>query len=386
MAIHNEKETAPILEKSLETEVETAQEELVVEPDAPTEEFKAETPEEAELLAHLYKKRVLEPASVAKKKELYANPKVVTADGVTHSKTQNDYRREEYEMLVHAVASAPKKILRGHVDGMGTDESNGQLYVTVRLENSRGLFKVMIYLSELMVINIDDYMQYGPVTGLYHLTNELESRIGSSVHFTVYKVDEENAIAYGNRVEAMEIESRNFYRKKMGDGVPKIVNGTIVEAEVVSARKDRVKVYLCGCETTIRAKELSHLALDTVNDEFVVGDYFNVKVDNIKLINYSSNGRTYQLISLDASKRAAEKSPAEMYYDQFYVGQRCRGVIKAALTDANKCVFVRLQDKIDCVCPYPVKGVAARGVECVVEITQKRDEDKHIYGIIRSLS
>lgn len=350
--------------------------EMEAEDDLEAEDKSAE---EKEInLKELYKKRQYIPASPEQRKELYENERVISLDGKHRAKTEKDLRKDEFDLLVHAIGSNGKRILNGIIDGYGDDDLLHK-YVTVKLDDSSGFFQIRIYVSELCEIEYDSLMDKGAAEGMNRIENMLKSRIGSRVRFTLYKLDEPQQIAYGNRIEAMSLDAKRFYRKLQSDGLPLICEGTIVEAEIVSARQDRVIVYACGAETTIKSAELSHLAVPFVSEEFHNRDIINVKVSNIRESVYEANERKYRMIHVDASSKAATPKPSDLYYDQFNIGDVCKGVITHKL---EKSVFVRLKDKIDCICPLPSMGRAEIGKECVVIIDRKKDDEKFIYGII----
>lgn len=94
---------------------------------------------------------------------------------------------------------------------------------------------------------------------------------------------------------------------------------------------------------------------------------------------YEANNKTHTLIHLNASKRQAEPDPSTMYYDQFQIGDRCFGVIKN-ITPTG--VFVNLKNKMDCVCKIPPTGTPAIGKTCIVDIYNKKDEERWLYGNI----
>ena len=97
------------------------------------------------------------------------------------------------------------------------------------------------------------------------------------------------------------------------------------QAGIILIRKDRVKVEVCGAETTIISKELSWLALGVITDEFSINDQFYVRVSNIKEYRYDRlDGAACRLVTISASKRDAEPKPAEQYYDSFELVQITR--------------------------------------------------------------
>lgn len=338
------------------------------------------TKEEKDLLRHIYQKRRVHSASKKEKVELYKNEKIVSTGEKV--KTIKDKRKEEYNLLMIAArsikdSSSEKRLLYGTVDGMYEDENTGMWHMTASVDDTDGQFVIRIPATAFFELNPDDYKN--DKDGLKHLRSELSSRIGSHIAFAVYDVNEKEGYAYGSRIDAMEQIARNYYVKKKSDGIPEIVNGCRVKAEVVSTAKDRLKVDVMGAEATILSKELSHVALGPINEEFHIGDTFLVNVDKIEDVIYESMGKKHHMIHLVASKRAAEPDPSTLYFDQFNVGDRCYGEIKN-ITEFG--VFVRLKKKMDCVCHIPVTGMPAIGKTCIVDIYNKDENNRWLYGNI----
>lgn len=327
------------------------------------------------------KRRVYRMSDEERENEYRHKEKIVSEKG-QYVKTHEDYLKDEYQILKAASRSVPKTILGGVLTGITHDEDE-RIYMTVLLDNSKGLYRILIPVCELFPVDFSYYAKYG-ADGEKYLTNELKSRIGGHIEFTVYKLLEREKTAIVSRVEAMEIKSFEYFRKKQSDGKPDIVDGEKAVAKIINVRRDRITVEIMGAETVIPWRELSWLSLSALQDEFKKGDEIIVKVSNIKTFDYlGEDKRKHVLVSLDASKRAAEKNPAEIYYDYFNIGDTSMGVI----TNVNdeKGVFIRLQDKMDCLCPFPSMGQAEKGKPCVVSITRKTDADKRIFGRIVSM-
>lgn len=338
------------------------------------------TDDEMEALARLFEKRRVHSASKTEADEIYKNERIVSSGEKV--KTDKDKRKEEYNMLMMASRSVPfKKILYGVLDGVIEDESTNQFCMTAQVDGTEGLFVIKIPVSQLYEMNFEK-LKNDP-NALQHIKSDLTSRIGSHVGFCIYDVDEVKGYAYASRLYAMEIEARAHYIRKAGDGVPEIVNGCLVKAEVISTMRDRLIVNVMGADAVIMSKELSHMALGPINEEFSVGDTFIVRVGNIEQVKYKvpygKTVYTYTLIHLIASKRAAEPDPATKYYDQFNVGDKCYGEIKNITTTG---VYVRLKGKMDCLCRIPNIGKPAIGQKCIVDIYLKRDDEKWLYGNI----
>lgn len=325
-------------------------------------------------LSEIYTKRRVFRATDAERREMYEKERIITARG-DRAVTEKDRMKQEYDVLMNAARAVPKQILYGQIVGVCEIEG-GMLCAVARLDDTMGYYKILIPAIELFQLNLTDYQC---PEGMRYLTNEMNSRIGSHICFVIYRLDEKQRQAYASRVEAMSMESYRWYRKIRNDGVPEICEGMLVKAEVMSVRKDRVKVYVLGAETTIQTKEMSWLSLGVLTDEFRVGETFNVKVTNIRETEYVANGHKIKLINITASKRDAEPNPAEMYYDTFNIGESSMGIIKNI---TEKGIYVNLQGKMDCLCMHTASGVPAKNLPCVVQITEKKDENRFIYGKI----
>ena len=300
----------------------------------------------AKAIATIFDKRRVFAANKKEKRKLYGRKEKVVSERGASAKTEKDYLKEEYEILKAAVRSYPKKlILKGVITGVVEDSTTGQMSAQVKADNTRGLFKILIPVQELFPIRLEDYR--------------------------------------GER-GALAIKTSRYYFNLQNDGKPEMVEGVKALAKVVSVRKDRVKVEVCGAETTIISKELSWLALGVITDEFSINDQFYVRVSNIKEYRYDRlDGAACRLVTISASKRDAEPKPAEQYYDSFELGGYYGGVIKNADDEAG--VFVNLQEKMDCLCGYPASGIPSRGKQCIVQITRKEDAKKRLSGNIVSM-
>lgn len=350
------------------------------EEDTDNEEFSSTVDEIAKVIAKaVFDKRRVFAADKKEKRKLYGKNEKVVSERGAKAKTEKDYLKEEYGILKAAARSYPKKmILKGVITGVVEDPITGQLSAQVKAEKTRGLFRILIPVQELFPIRLDDYRGE---RGVEFLKNEMISRINGEIEFTVYDLHEEEKTAKGSRVEAMAIKTSRYYFNLKDDGKPEMVDGMKALAKVVSVRKDRVKVEVCGAETTIISKELSWLALGVITDEFSINDQFYVRVSNIKEYRYERlDGAACRLVTISASKRDAEPKPAEQYYDSFELGGYYGGTIKNADDEAG--VFVNLQDKMDCLCGYPASGIPSRGKQCIVQITRKEDEKKRLSGNI----
>ena len=122
-------------------------------------------------------------------------------------------------------------ILKGVITGVVEDPITGQLSAQVKVEKTRGLFRILIPVQELFPIRLDDYRGE---RGVEFLKNEMISRINGEIEFTVYDLHEEEKTAKGSRVEAMAIKTSRYYFNLKDDGKPEMVDGMKALAKVVS--------------------------------------------------------------------------------------------------------------------------------------------------------
>lgn len=328
------------------------------------------------MLSKMFDKRRTQAATREERRELYRDAeRAVQIDGF-RAESDADKKRNEIRRLMTAAQSVPPQILRGSVIGFHKTSEDGTWVIDVQEKDSEGNVRILIPIDQFMT-NHKEYAEER------FLVNELQGRINSDVDFIIYQVVEKDGLAAASRIAAQEQKIyRNFIRP-MEDEVPRICDGMIVPATVISVRRDRVRVDISGAEAVIKSEDLSWTALNSIEKEFKVGDVFNVKVSEIKTVEYKTAQRTYRLLSLRASKREAEPDPREKYFDQFEQGQFCGGEVKA-FTD-NGLIFVRVADKMDCLCRAPQSGTPARGDKVIVLIQEKNPEEKRLYGVIKSL-
>ena len=249
----------------------------------------------AKAIATIFDKRRVFAANKKEKRKLYGRKEKVVSERGASAKTEKDYLKEEYEILKAAVRSYPKKlILKGVITGVVEDSTTGQMSAQVKADNTRGLFKILIPVQELFPIRLEDYRGE---RGVEYLKNEMISRINGEIEFTVYDLHEAERYAKGSRVEALAIKTSRYYFNLQNDGKPEMVEGVKALAKVVCVRKDRVKVEVCGAETTIISKELSWLALGVITDEFSINDQFYLTLPMPKGRGFLVAAERYRLTS-----------------------------------------------------------------------------------------
>ena len=325
-----------------------------------------------------YRKRHVSGASREERREVYEDDNHVVRVAGRKAKTESDKLRDEVNTLKSAATSVPPTQLMGVVDSFRKTD-NGMWIVEMQLKDSEGRVPIYVSLNQFHVIEGAEYENDAVIS------NDLTSRIGAEVSFIPYLVREtkkkgEKTFAIASCVYAMAQEANRNFVRITADGKPKYVNGMIMPAVVVGVRRNKVRVNVMGAEATIDSPELSWTALDSVENEFKVGDEFYVKVSDIHETKYTAGNMTYNIVKLKASKRQAEGNPAKKYINDFTEGEVCRGVVKAFTP--NGLMFVRVKNKMDCLCHASASGVNLRGDKVSVRIKEVNRKDCTLYGTI----
>lgn len=325
-----------------------------------------------------YRKRHVSGASREERREVYEDDNHVVRVAGRKAKTESDKLRDEVNALKSAATSVPPTQLMGVVDSFRKTD-NGMWIVEMQLKDSEGRVPIYVSLNQFHVIEGAEYENDAVIS------NDLTSRIGAEVSFIPYLVRETKkkgakTFAIASCVYAMAQEANRNFVRITADGRPKYVNGMKLPAVVVGVRRDKVRVNVMGAEATIDSPELSWTALDSVEKEFEVGDEFYVKVSDIHETKYTTGNMTYNIVKLKASKRQAESNPAKKYINDFTEGEVCRGVVKAFTP--NGLMFVRVKNKMDCLCHASASGVNLRGDKVSVRIKEVNRKDCTLYGTI----
>lgn len=325
-----------------------------------------------------YRKRHVSGASREERRGVYEDDNHVVRVAGRKAKTESDKLRDEVNTLKSAATSVPPAQLMGVVDSFRKTD-NGMWIVEMQLKDSEGRVPILVPLNQFHVIEGAEYENDTVIN------NDLTSRIGAEVAFIPYLVHEakkkgEKTFSIASCVYAMAQEANRNFVRITADGRPRYVNGMILPAVVVGVRRDKVRVNVMGAEATIDSPELSWTALDSVEKEFKIGDEFYVKVSDIHETKYTAGKMTYDIVKLKASKRQAESNPAKKYINDFTEGEVCRGVVKAFTP--NGLMFVRVKNKMDCLCHASASGVNLRGDKVSVRIKEVNRKDCTLYGTI----
>lgn len=318
-------------------------------------------------------------------KKRYRQSDVITAFGDEQAQTQLDSEYNEKQTLMASVRSNVGKgnplILRGTVTGY-TKSEHGIFSMLCELENSDGIYKIMIPISMFTYDDISKYYRTDD-ENFTNLKNYCLSYLDAKVPFIVFELNEKARTAYASRIAALEKLSRYYYRKPFKgnqDRSPRLHVGLAATADVISVSRDRLVAHVCGVDCVMTRKELDYVRRGPLDNDYVVGDRFNVKIiedngdETVSILN-----RNYVKPVIKVSKRALEKDPKDIYYDWF----KKDDVVVAETTSENQAngIYVCLRGKMPAMCP-PIPMNVPIGSTCKVIITEKDDAKRQIRGYI----
>lgn len=341
----------------------------------------------------LFKVRSVSTATLDEKRQLYAQEFDGTLgqfdkDDFISVKTPKDIKKEQMDHLKQETKTIPPSCLKGVIQSFRkTSDSDNAIWVVSIKEvlggaandnPELGPVEILIPYSQFSA-GLNDNTEVSDLM----ITNDLKGRLGAVVDFSVMHVDEKAEKVIATRLQAMQVKGYRYFIQKQRDvNVPRFIEGMLAQALVIGVRRDRVIVSIGGVESIIRSVDLSWTALDTLENEFHVGDTFYVKLSHIRTEKIKAD-KEYTMVRLHASKREAEINPAKEAVNHFRQGEMCGGIIKA-FTD-NGMVFVRVKDEMDCLCTPPSSGVPVRGQQCTVLIKEVDTEKYTLYGSISGM-
>lgn len=305
------------------------------------------------------------------RRKLYKEDHIVGFAGDTVD-TEVSKLRQESMTLAAALKSVPPTILECEVMGL-TDTTNGVHLLRLKMKNSDGLIPIYVPAEHFMTFPEDGRFTDNPRL----LINELRSRIGQQARVTIAYFDEERRFAYGNRLNAMEIDGNHYYKARSASNPSLLFAGAKCNARIVSVRSDRLTVECCGAEAVLKSADLSHHSIGAVDSAFHVGEVIVVKINSVESFDYAMGNRVYKLHKITASRRDAEIDPAELYFDQYKQGDTYRGIVTSDVTDYG--IFVNVDGRMDVLCSVPVGRIPYRG-EPVKVIIRRKDTEKHRLG------
>lgn len=182
------------------------------------------------------------------------------------------------------------------------------------------------------------YSQANAETALSKICSQM---IGAEVDFIILSMDRAKNEIIGSRARAVRRRIQTMFFAEDGD-TPRIQKGSVVEARVLAAGKETVRVDVFGVSVRLTRSDLSHAYIADCRDKVNVGDRLYVLVNSI-------SGNTPETIRLDASARDAEADRTADELDRIvkdgnYLGTVCNY--------ANGAYFVRLEVGCNVICHY----------------------------------
>ena len=332
-------------------------------------------------LSSLYSSRQNKSANTEEKKEIYGSQwDNVRLTGDTDGfEIDAQKRKAEYLKLSHSMRAG--QVLRGEIIGAIRDDAFGPTAVVSLISedgsDTESFFQIKIFSNRLF--DFDEKM-LTTQDGISTVMNELNHRIGGHVSFIIKYVNEVDGIAWGCRINAMDIAGKqNFIDLRKTDNMPLLFAGIKTNATVLSIHREDVVCEVGGIECQIPKEELSWTPLRELNREFYVGQKFMVKILNVEQYTTKKGNDTFRnMIRLDVSKKQAEINPNKRYFNTIALDATYRGEVKYITQNV---IHVLVANKIGCVCPVPsfpagANGqLPARGQECLVRITNKEVQD-----------
>lgn len=290
-----------------------------------------------------------------------SDQRVVTIDSKPSVKTEAD---KQMSNLVNLLASLRSHhILCAKLEGV-ENSSSGEPRGILQY----GDFKVLIPCNEMMDIpenmrdmNPNDVMRY-----------MFGKRLGAEIDFIVLGIDQGAEVVIGSRKEAMNLRRKQFYYGQDREGNNLLFEGAIAEARVMSAIRAGIFVELFGVEAYIPAIELSYQRILDCARIFVPGERILVKILSLD----RSNAKD---IRITLSAKQAKRNPYDTLTNRYVVGNSYIGTV--TIVDVNG-VFVALDGGVDCLCPYPPRGVPVIGSRATVRLYKIDDELKRLKGDI----
>ena len=346
-------QVASEMEISMETSVEE-------QPDA-EETLPQEVKEEEPLLTVVNPKE--QKRGGKRRARSKGGPSVMSIDARRTVETDADKAKNDLIDLTESLKA--DKILTGTVQGI---ERNFQGHNSVAVLY-HGVFKVVIPAEDM--VEKPQESEDRSLDESYHYL--LTRRLGAETDYIVNSIFYDDMLAFASRLDAMQVKRKRFYRG--GEGAL-VHEGVRAEARVVSVIRTGIFVDLFGVECFIPLRELSYQRIGNAMSLFKTGDRVIVKVLSVE--NKDMNN-----IKIQASVKQASVNPYELALKKYSVGNRYVGTV--SMVDKNG-VFVSLEGGVDCLCRFPARGRPMKGARATVQILGIDEKSNRIWGIITHAS
>lgn len=222
---------------------------------------------------------------------------VLTLEANTDVETPED--REE--LVWHEINNSfrTRRIMTWTLDGVEELENRHSVGI-VEYKGTR----IAIPMQE-MVISLGDIAAWPGESPEAAQNRILKSMMHSKIDFVVLGIDPKKRTVVASRRLAMLKKRQVFFMNKDYDGRPKIYEGRVVQARVLTVANKRIFVEIFGVECYIMARDLAWEWIGTAHERFSVGDTILVRVNEISIaslekIKISADVRTVS--SPDGSK------------------------------------------------------------------------------------
>ena len=344
----------------VEPEVEAVAED-VQEVQSPIEEKTEKANGEEPILAE--KKSKEEKRGGRRRARSKGGPAVMSIDARRTVETDADKAKNDLIDLTESLKA--DKILTGKVQGV---EKNFQGHNSVAVLY-HGVFKIVIPAEDM--VDKPEESEDRSLDEAYHYM--LTRRLGAEIDYVVNSIFYDDMIAFASRLEAMQIKRKRFYRG--GEGAL-VHEGVRAEARVVSVIRAGIFVDLFGVECFIPLRELSYQRIANAMSQFKAGDRVIVKV-------LSVDNKDMNNIKIKASVKQASVNPYELALKKYSIGNRYVGTV--SMVDKNG-VFISLEGGVDCLCRFPARGRPMKGASVTVQILGIDEKSNRIWGIITHAS
>lgn len=319
------------------------------------------------------------------KKENKLGYKVVTQNGKPEAMTEKELAKRDLRELSASKSSG--RILTGTIIGMHPSSPDSKVATNLaEIKFGCGLYRV--YIPDFCLFNYEVQINRTPESQK-KVENIISSMIGAEVEFIVRSIDEVSKTVYADRLEALNKIGFANYIKEGKDNLPRIIKGSIVEATVIGVTRRTLVLTAFGADCTLvyrglTNQNISHVYIDNLKQHFHLGQKVHALVEDVKTEEVTKFNNKYKLTSVELSLKALQKSPYDIYFNDFTEGGKYMATITGfsynKKGDLN--VFVNLAGKLDAICKAPAFGVMPEvGDTRIVMVTEMDAERKRLFGV-----
>jgi len=321
------------------------------------------------------------PASKKMRRILYSDSDIIPLGDELQFQSEGAHRKEKYLEIISSMRS--RNVLTGTI--YSTKTIDGMICAVVDYSPFDVLLPQDFFLTDRdKEVIASEQTDKDKEKRTRRLINE---RIGSEVDFIVRKVDEENGVAIGDRIAAMNIRQRAWFFNKDRRGEYIIKEGTKAEARVVSANTNSITVETCGMEFKLKQESIAYTRIANVQAEYPVGSTVPIVFKKIERSTQAKK-RTLKVV---ISMKEALVDTREREFNKYGVGDLVRATVTGVEPVGVFCRLGGLQGKQDILCKYPdvpkystdTSVLPKLNDDVLVKILHKDEEDKEGNKIYR---